>query len=48
MRIRHELERARAGAWLPQALQDRRGTVGAALAQLERQQARLLEVYLAA
>ena len=47
MLIRHELERARSGAWLPQALQDRRRTVGAALAQLERQQARLLEVFLA-
>jgi site-specific DNA recombinase len=47
MLIRHELERAQAGAWLPQALQDRRRTVVAALAQLERQQARLLDVYLA-
>ena len=45
--ITHELERAQAGAWLPQALQDRRRTVGAALTQLERQQARLLEVFLA-
>jgi hypothetical protein len=32
---------------LPQALQARRRTLRAALAQLERQQARLLEVYLA-
>jgi len=47
MLITHELERAQAGEWLPQALQDRRRTVTAALAQLERQQARLLEVYLA-
>jgi site-specific DNA recombinase len=45
--ITHELERARAGEWLPQALQARRQTVKDALAQLERQQARLLEVYLA-
>ena len=45
--ITHELERAQAGEWLPQALQSRRQTVRAALAQLERQQARLLEVYLA-
>ena len=45
--ITHELARAQAGEWLPQALQDRRRTVTAALAQLERQQARLLEVYLA-
>jgi site-specific DNA recombinase len=45
--ITHELERAQAGEWLPQALQSRRKTIQAALAQLERQQARLLEVYLA-
>jgi site-specific DNA recombinase len=45
--ITHELERAQGGAWLPQALQARRHTVREALAQLERQQARLLDVYLA-
>jgi site-specific DNA recombinase len=43
----HELERAHMGEWLPQALQARRKTIQDALAQLERQQARLLEVYLA-
>ncbi len=45
--ITHELERARAGEWLPQALQAHRKTVRQALARLERQQERLLEVYLA-
>jgi site-specific DNA recombinase len=45
--ITHELERAQGGAWLPQALQARRKTVREALAQLERQQERLLHVYLA-
>ena len=45
--ITHELERAQAGEWLPQALQAKRNTVCQALASLERQQERLLEVYLA-
>jgi site-specific DNA recombinase len=45
--ITHELARAHGGEWLPQALQARRKTIRAALAQLDRQQARLLEVYLA-
>ena len=45
--VTHELARAQAGEWLPQALQDRQRTLRASLAQLERQQARLLEVYLA-
>ncbi len=45
--ITHELERAQAGEWLPQALQAKRNTVRQALARLERQQERLLEVYLA-
>ncbi len=45
--ITHELARAHGGAWLPQALQARRKTLRDALTQLERQQARLLEVYLA-
>jgi site-specific DNA recombinase len=43
----HALARAHGGAWLPQALQARRNTLREALTQLERQQARLLEVYLA-
>jgi site-specific DNA recombinase len=45
--ITHELERAQAGEWLPQTLQSRRQSLQATLAQLERQQNRLLEVYLA-
>ena len=46
--VTHELERARGGAWLPQALQARQHTVRAALSQVLRQQERLLDVYLAA
>ena len=45
--ITHELTRAQAGEWLPQALQDRQQALRTTLAQLERQQTRLLEVYLA-
>ena len=45
--ITHELARAHGGEWLPQALQARRKTLREALAPLERQQARVLEVYLA-
>ncbi len=45
--ITHELTRAQASEWLPQALQDRLRTLRNALAQLARQQTRLLEVYLA-
>jgi site-specific DNA recombinase len=45
--ILHELERAQRGEWLPQAVQARRKTLREALAQLERQHARLLEVSLA-
>ena len=45
--ITHALTRAHGGAWLPQALQARRKTLRDALTQIERQQARLLEVYLA-
>jgi site-specific DNA recombinase len=45
--INHELERAHAGDWLPQALQAKRNTTRQALTSLERQQERLLEVYLA-
>ncbi len=44
--ITHALERAQAGEWLPQALQSRRQTLTKSLKQLERQQERLLEVYL--
>ena len=39
--ITHELVRAQAGEWLPQALQDRQRTLRTAVAQLERQQIRL-------
>jgi hypothetical protein len=46
--ITHELARAQGGEWLPHALQARRHTLRKALAEVERQQARLLEVYLAA
>src|SRR5207244_7328197 len=45
--ITHERERAQMGAWLPQALQARRQTLRDVLVQLERQQARRLDVYLA-
>jgi site-specific DNA recombinase len=45
--ITQELARAQAGEWLPQALQAQRKTIRQALARLERQQNRLLEVFLA-
>jgi site-specific DNA recombinase len=45
--ITHELDRARGGAWLPQALQARRKTVTDALNHVRRQQERLLDVNLA-
>ena len=45
--ITHALARAQMGEWWPQALQARRQTLRDVLAQLERQQARLLDVYLA-
>ncbi|HEY5866772.1 MAG TPA: recombinase family protein, partial [Candidatus Tectomicrobia bacterium] len=45
--ITHALQRAQGGAWLPQAFQARRKTLQEALAQLERQRTRLLEVSLA-
>jgi site-specific DNA recombinase len=45
--IMQELARAQAGDWLPEALQARRTTLQRSLAQLERQQQRLLEVFLA-
>jgi site-specific DNA recombinase len=41
------LARARGGAWLPQELQARQRTIGQAVAQLQRQQQRLLDAYLA-
>jgi site-specific DNA recombinase len=41
------LARAQGGAWLPQELQARQATIGQALSQLERQQQRLLDAYLA-
>src|SRR5215217_3473809 len=45
--VAHALERARGGAWLPQQLQARQATIRQALGQLERQQQRLLDAYLA-
>jgi site-specific DNA recombinase len=45
--ITQELKRAQTGEWLPQALQAKRRTVRQALIRLEKQQERLLEVYLA-
>src|SRR5574341_1895891 len=45
--ITHELARAQLGEWLPQALHARRQTLRDVLAQLERQQARLLDLSLA-
>lgn len=41
------LERAQAGAWLPQELRARQATTGQAIAGVERQQERLLTAYLA-
>ena len=45
--IARALARARGGAWLPQELQARQATIRQALGQLERQQQRLLDAYLA-
>ena len=45
--ITYALARAQMGEWLPQALHARRQTLRDILAQLERQQARLLDLYLA-
>src|SRR5215472_12371445 len=45
--IARALKRARGGAWLPQELQARQAAIRQALGQLERQQQRLLEAYLA-
>jgi site-specific DNA recombinase len=45
--IRVALSRAQSGAWLPQELQARQASVQQALVQIERQDERLLEAYLA-
>ena len=45
--ITHQLQRAQAGEWLPQALQARRQTLGQTIAKVQRQQSSLLEIYLA-
>jgi site-specific DNA recombinase len=45
--VAHALARARGGAWLPQELQARQATTRKALGQLDRQQQRLLDAYLA-
>ena len=45
--VTRALARAHGGAWLPQELQARQATIRQALGQLERQQQRLLDAYLA-
>jgi site-specific DNA recombinase len=45
--ITQALQRAQAGEWLPQALQAQRQNLSKTLKHLERQQARLLDLYLA-
>src|SRR6516165_7619592 len=45
--VARALGRARGGAWLPQELHARQGAIRQALGQLERQQQRLLDAYLA-
>jgi site-specific DNA recombinase len=45
--LAHVLTRAQGGAWLPQELQARQAAIRQALGQLERQQQRLLDAYLA-
>ena len=45
--VTHALRRARGGAWLPQELQARQQTTRQVLGQLDRQQQRLLDAYLA-
>ena len=45
--VARALARARGGAWLPQELQARQAAIRQALGQLERQQQRLLDAYLA-
>jgi len=45
--VTRALTRAQGGTWLPQELQARQAAIGQALGQLERQQQRLLDAYLA-
>src|SRR6266496_1349988 len=45
--VARALARAQGGAWLPQELQARQSAAGQALGQLDRQQQRLLDAYLA-
>ena len=45
--VTRALTRAQGGAWLPQELQARQAAINQALGQLERQQQRLLDAYLA-
>jgi site-specific DNA recombinase len=45
--VTHALARARGGAWLPQELQARQAAIRRALTQLDHQQQRLLDAYLA-
>jgi site-specific DNA recombinase len=45
--VTHAPARARGGAWLPQEVQARQATIGKALGQLDRQQQRLLDAYVA-
>jgi site-specific DNA recombinase len=45
--VARALDRAQGGAWLPQELNARRATIRKALGQLDRQQQRLLDAYLA-
>src|SRR6266513_1201033 len=45
--VARALARAQGGAWLPQELQARQAAIGQALGQLDRQQQRLLDAYLA-
>ena len=45
--VARALDRARGGAWLPQELHARQTAIGQALGQLDRQQQRLLDAYLA-
>jgi site-specific DNA recombinase len=45
--VTRALARAQGGAWLSQELQARQATIGQALGQLDRQQQRLLDAYLA-
>ena len=45
--VTRALQRARGGAWLPQELQAKQAAIRQALGQLDRQQQRLLDAYLA-